>query len=266
MVRSRSEGLAWAQGKIGTTGYGGMCLQFTREAYAIASKYGYAREAWDKAKHKHPTSSTSGIPAGVPIFLDKSSSQYGHVAVYAGGGKMVTTHESTNKIGQDAVSLWTSDYGYKVLGWTEDLNGILIPDDSGADNSGAAGVSVDGVWGSGTTRQRQQLLADLGLYSGKIDGTLDHQNPAWADDNPGLTSGWGWDKSYKGKGGSSTIKADQGRLAKAGLYTGEKDGLAGPEYFKAIQREQQTPVDGQVSHPSKMVKAMQSDGNKGKLS
>jgi hypothetical protein len=240
-----------------------MCLQFTREAYSIASKYGHAREAWDNAKHKHSTSSTSSIPVGVPIFLDKSTSQYGHVAVYAGGGQMVTTHESTNKIGQDDVSLWTSQYGYKILGWTEDLNGVLIPDDT---DDGVPSTGVDGVWGTGTTRQRQSLLADKGLYSGKIDGTLDHQNPAWRDENPGLTEGWGWDSGYKGKGGSSTIRADQQRLAKAGHYSGDVDGLAGPEYFKAIQREQQTPVDGVVDHPSTMVKAMQTDGNKGKLS
>lgn len=264
MTRSRSEGAQWAKNKIGTTGYGGMCLQFTREAYGIASKYGYAREAWDKAKHKHSCSSTSNIPYGVPIFFDKSSSEYGHVAVYVGSGQMVTTHASTNKIGQDAVSLWTSDYGYHLLGWTEDLNGVLIPDDSG-DSGKIPTTSTDGIWGSGTTKQRQALLKDLGLYSGKLDGTLDNQNPEWKKDNPGLTSGWDWDKKYKGKGGSSTIKADQGRLAKAGHYKGAKDGLAGPEYFKAIQREQGTPVDGTVSKPSKMVKAMQADGNKGKI-
>lgn len=275
MTRSRSEGAAWAKGKIGYVGYGGMCLQFTREAYNIASKYGYAREAWDKAKHRHSTSSTSGIPYGVPIFLDKSSSEYGHVAVYVGSGQMVTTHASSNTVGQDAVSTWINSYGYHLLGWSEDLNGVLIPTDDSADNSSGSGgsgggsttdVDVDGIWGSGTTKQRQTLLKNKGLYSGKVDGTLDHQNPYWREENPGLTSGWGWDSNYKGKGGSSTIRADQQRLAKAGHYQGAVDGLAGPEYFKAIQREQGTPVDGEVDHPSKMVKAMQTDGNKGKIS
>lgn len=280
MTRSRDEGASWAKGKVGTTGYGGMCLQFTREAYAIGSLYGYAREAWDKAKHKHPTSSTSGIPYGVPIFLDKSSSEYGHVAVYVGDGYMISTHASTNKIGKDAVSTWVNDYGYKVLGWTEDLNGVLIPNDDDHTDSGGSGgsdvkvpdVSVDGIWGSGTTKQRQALLTNSGHYGGAIDGTIDHQNPAWQEDNPGLGSGWGWDHDYKGKGGSSTVKADQTRLSKIKgsdgkpLYRGSIDGLAGPDYFSAIQREQKTTVDGEVSRPSKMVKAIQSDGNAGRLS
>ena len=279
VTRTRSEGMAWAKGKVGTTGYGGMCLQFTREAYAIPSKYNDARTAWQQAKHKHATSSTKNIPEGVPIFLDSPSSEYGHVAVYVGGGRMVTTHASTNKVGEDAVSTWVNDYGYHVLGWSEDLNGVLIPTDDDHPDSGGSGddlkvpsVSTDGIWGSSTTKQRQTLLTNAGYYGGAIDGTIDHQNPAWQEDNPGLGSGWGWDHDYKGKGGSSTIKADQTRLAKMKgkdgkpLYQGSKDGLAGPEYFKAIQREQGTKVDGTASRPSSMVKAMQTDGNKGDLS
>lgn len=279
-TRSRSEGLAWAKGKVGTTGYGGYCLQFTREAYNIPSKYESAIDAWNAAKHKHPTSSTSGIPSGVPIFLDKASSEYGHVAVYAGGGKMVTTHESTNKIGEDSVSQWVNEYGYTILGWSDDLNGVTIPDDSGNNTDGDGGdteltvpdVGVDGVWGSGTTRQRQTILTNMGLYKGTIDGVVSNQNPYWKSKNPGLTSGWDWDSSYKGKGGSKTIKADQQRLAKLKgkdgkpLYSGSIDGLAGEDYFRALQKEQQTTVDGVVSHPSKMVKAIQSDGNKGEIS
>lgn len=142
------------------------------------------------------------------------------------------------------------------------------PDD---DDKTVPKVEVDGVWGSGTTKQRQTILHNMGLYSGAIDGTLDHQNPYWRDRNPGLGSGWGWDSNYKGKGGSSTIRADQTRLAKKKgkdgkpLYSGAIDGLAGEDYFRALQKEQQTTVDGVVSRPSKMVKAMQTDGNAGKI-
>lgn len=126
-------------------------------------------------------------------------------------------------------------------------------------------VEVDGVWGSATIKQRQTILFNMGLYDGAIDGTFDHQNPYWKDKNPGLGSGWGWDSNYKGKGGSSTIKADQKRLAKRGLYDGEIDGLAGEQYFRALQKDQQTTVDGVISRPSKVVKAIQTDGNKGKI-
>ena len=96
-------------------------------------------------------------------------------------------------------------------------------------------VDVDGVWGAGTIKQRQSLLRNAGLYSGAIDGTFDHQNPAWKASNPGLGSGWSWDASYKGKGGSSTLKAAQTRLGKVKgkdggpLAAGAVDGRAGPE-------------------------------------
>lgn len=133
-------------------------------------------------------------------------------------------------------------------------------------------VTVDGVWGSGTTTQRQTVLANMGLYKGVIDGVVSNQNPYWKGKNPGLTSGWDWDSDYKGKGGSKTIHADQQRLAKLKgndgkpLYGGSIDGLAGEDYFRALQKEQQTTVDGVIDHPSKVVKAMQTDGNKGEIS
>ena len=283
MVRSQADAVAWAQKKVGTTGYGGMCLQFTREAFDIASKYECARDAWNAAKYKHATSSTSNIPVGVPIFLDSSSSEYGHVAVYVGGGQMVTTHASTNKVGQDNVSQWVNEYGYHVLGWTEDLNGVRICTDCDGGGSSSSGsgdggkvkvpsVDVDGIWGSGTTTQRQALLTNMGLYSGVVDGVVSAQNPYWKSKNPGLGSGWDWDSKYQGKGGSKTIAADQKRLAKIKgkdgkpLYSGAIDGLAGEAYFTALQTEQSTTVDGTVSRPSSMVKAIQSDGNKGTVS
>jgi GH25 family lysozyme M1 (1,4-beta-N-acetylmuramidase) len=148
------------------------------------------------------------------------------------------------------------------------------PDD-GDDDGGhvkVPTVEVDGVWGSGTTKQRQALLTNAGWYDGPLDGVVSYQNPYWKDRNPGLGSGWDWDSGYKSKDGSKTIRGDQRRLAKIKgkdgqpLYRGAVDGLAGEDYFRAIQREQQTTVDGVVSRPSKAVKAMQTDGNKGRLS
>jgi hypothetical protein len=209
----------------------------------------------------------------VPIWFDSPSSSYGHVAVYVGGGRMVTTHASTNKIGEDSVATWVNDYGYRLLGWSDDINGVTIPhgDDGDDDKVSVPDVETDGVWGSGTTKQRQALLTNSGHYDGPRDGEVSHQNPAWEKKNPGLGSGWDWDSGYKAHDGSKTIRADQQRLAKKKgadgkpLYRGAIDGLAGEEYFRAIQREQGTTVDGVISRPSKVVKAMQADGNKGHL-
>lgn len=137
--RSPAAAATWARGMVGTKGYGGLCLKFSRLAYPAGSKYSHARLAWQRAEHRHATSSTAQMPVGVPIFLDKPGSTYGHVAVYVGGGKMVTTRASTNRIHLDSVALWKS-WGWRVLGWSEDINGVRV---YAPPTSGAAPSKVD---------------------------------------------------------------------------------------------------------------------------
>ena len=109
-----------------TSGYGGMCLKFVRVCFGIGSKYGSAKTAWANAKVKHYTSSLTGIPTGAPIFFSHPKSKYGHVTVYLGNGYMRTTNSATGRIHTDPVSKWLG-WGYTLLGWTEDLNGVTIP-------------------------------------------------------------------------------------------------------------------------------------------
>lgn len=105
-------------------GYGGMCLQFVRICFNAPSRYASAISAWNNSPYKHRTTSTTGIPVGAPIYF--SGSKYGHIAIYLGNGMMRTTHGSTNRIGNDRVSAWAG-YGFRLLGWTEDINGYRIP-------------------------------------------------------------------------------------------------------------------------------------------
>lgn len=144
--RSPAAAASWARGMVGTKGYGGLCLKFTRLAYPAGSKYGHARLAWQRSKHRHATSSTAQMPVGVPIWLDRPGSTYGHVAVYVGGGQMVTTRSSTNRIHLDSVALWKS-WGWRVLGWSEDINGVRVytpPSSSGSGSSSSgSGGKVD---------------------------------------------------------------------------------------------------------------------------
>lgn len=138
-VRKGAAAIGWAKSPLPRHGLGGLCLKYTRQAHNAPPKYGYARLAWQKAKKRHKTSSWKQIPAGVPIFMDKPGSKYGHVALYAGGGKMYTTRASTNRTHLDPVDLWIS-WGWRLLGWTEDLNGVVVytkPKETGA------GVKVD---------------------------------------------------------------------------------------------------------------------------
>lgn len=124
MARTGSSAAGWASQTH--NGYGGLCLQFVRLAFGVPAKYASAALAWQKASKRHKTSSTAQIPANVPIFFSKPGHPYGHVGLYLGGGKMATTHASTNKTGVDKVSTWTGSYGYHLLGWTEDLNGVTV--------------------------------------------------------------------------------------------------------------------------------------------
>jgi len=123
---TRTPAAAVAAALAVTTGYGGLCLKFTRTVYGIGPKYASAIDAWHGATHKHPTSSTKDIPKGAPIYFAPHGSPYGHIAIYLGDGKMRTTNSATGRVSTNSVSSWVA-YGYDLLGWSEDLNGEHIP-------------------------------------------------------------------------------------------------------------------------------------------
>lgn len=123
MVNTPAQALAKARSI--TKGYGGMCLQFVRLCYGIGAKYPSATAAWNAAQTKHSRSSTADVPLGAPLFFAPNGSPYGHVAIYAGNGLMRTTNSSTNTIQTASVQAWVNA-GYRLLGWTEDLNGVKI--------------------------------------------------------------------------------------------------------------------------------------------
>lgn len=115
----------------------------------------------------------------------------------------------------------------------------------------AARLTVDGRWGSGTTKRLQQI------FGTPADGVVSNQVKAFKDDNPGLMSGWEWEDKPNGKG-SALIKAMQ---KWAGMAAAAQDGEIGPNTIKALQRKLGTSVDGKVSNPSQMVRALQKWAN-----
>lgn len=136
-VRTGQAAINWAKSPLPRRGLGGLCLKFTRQAFNVGSKYGYARLAWQRSKKKHKTSSTAQIPVGVPIYMDRPGSKYGHVALYAGNGRMYTTRSSTNQTHLDSVALWKS-WGWRQLGWTEDINGVTVYRPKSGSGSGSS--------------------------------------------------------------------------------------------------------------------------------
>lgn len=241
MVNSPTQALAKANSI--TKGYGGLCLQFVRVCYNIGAKYPSAISAWNNASHKHATSSTAGIPLGVPIFF--SGSKYGHVAIYAGNGNMRTTNSATNRIHTMSVASWTRA-GYKLLGWTEDLNGVrFMTAGGGSGGSGGGGLAVDGRWGPATTRALQKALGTP--QDGVISGQYRHA---------GIRNIQGVEYPSNPRG-SQMIARLQSKIGVAA------DGHFGPNTVKALQRYLGTPQDGVISEVSQATIALQKRLNSG---
>ncbi|MFF5793969.1 LysM peptidoglycan-binding domain-containing protein [Paeniglutamicibacter sp. NPDC012692] len=105
-----------------TRGYAGLCLVFVRTCFGIGAKYPTAAKSWANAQYKHETNRLAGIPAGVPIHFEVRGEPAGHVALYLGGGKMRTNVTAKGTVETVPVPL----PGHKLLGWTEDLNGVRV--------------------------------------------------------------------------------------------------------------------------------------------
>lgn len=120
-------------------------------------------------------------------------------------------------------------------------------------------LTVDGRWGSNTTRKAQDVIGTT------VDGIVSSQSRVWNAPNPGLTTGWQWVASADARG-SRFMVAHQRLLAGRKLYTGKIDGLAGPRYLRALQRDlDMDVVDGEIWNPSATVRAFQRRLNGGKI-
>ena len=113
-----------------TKGYGGYCLKFVQDCYGATARDASALIAWNRSKYQHKINNIGellAIPVGAPLFMNRTGSEYGHVAIYLGNGLMRTTNSVTNKISTVSVDSWIKS-GYYLLGWTSDIEGQLIPD------------------------------------------------------------------------------------------------------------------------------------------
>ncbi len=120
-------------------------------------------------------------------------------------------------------------------------------------------LTVDGRWGSSTTRKMQ---AELGTT---VDGIVSSQSRTWSADNPGLTTGWQFVSPADAEG-SRMIRAHQTLLQDRGRYLGKIDSLAGPKYFTGLQADLRMDVrDGEIWNPSATVRKLQERLNTGKI-
>ena len=105
------------------------CLSLARQARALPGVYPDAQSAWDSAHRKHPLNEASfrNVPRGAPLFF--RGGEWGHVATYAGRTKdQIHVCWSNDAYVRGGVSLvpvdfFSKNWGFELLGWTEDLNG-----------------------------------------------------------------------------------------------------------------------------------------------
>ena len=114
--------------------------------------------------------------------------------------------------------------------------------------SSTSQLTVDGWWGTKTTRRLQQIFGTT------VDGVVSNQFSCYKAQNPGLDSGWEWKNSPKGC--SQLIKAIQKKVGAT------QDGHIGPKTIRAMQKWLGTTQDGVFSGPSACVKALQTWCNK----
>lgn len=103
-------------------------------------------------------------------------------------------------------------------------------------------IAVDGVWGPELTRRLQEI------FGTPQDGRISNQPTSNREYCVGITvAEW----STKLSGGSALIRKLQ---EWAGTTA---DGYIGPQTIRTLQRKLGTPVDGVISNPSAMVRALQ---------
>lgn len=85
-----------------------------------------AVDGWKATKRRH--AGDRNPPAGVPVFWSGGRNGYGHAAVSLGGGKIRSTDAGgSGKIATVDLGWVEREWGLTYLGWSDDLNGVVIP-------------------------------------------------------------------------------------------------------------------------------------------
>lgn len=111
----------------------GMCLRNTREALDVHAGAPDAIAAWRTAEHQHRVEDRIGllrVPPGVPLFWDGGSQGHGHVALAAKTPGWCWSVDIARLGYWDRVPVRQIErrWGLPFLGWTADLNGVVVYD------------------------------------------------------------------------------------------------------------------------------------------
>lgn len=103
----------------------GYCLKTIRTLYAVPALYPDAETAWEEATRKHRTSDPTEIPRGAPVWWVNGG--HGHVALSLGEDWCQSTdYQRSGYLGRARISDLASWCGGRLVGWSEDLNGVNV--------------------------------------------------------------------------------------------------------------------------------------------
>lgn len=125
-LRTPSEAVSYAMTRL-NSGYNGMCLAHVQDSYGAYPVEPSAISAWNNSRYKHYTTDLASAPYGAPIYWSQAGNPYGHIALHLEGDRMYTTDSGVGYPHEDSISKWENLYGYRPLGWTEDIENQLIP-------------------------------------------------------------------------------------------------------------------------------------------
>lgn len=243
-IRTPAQAVSWASQP--RAGFGGMCLKHARQSYNVPARFGHARLAWQNTQFRHVQSNLNGVPVGAPIWMDRNGSQFGHVAIFVGNGRMATTDSAQRLTQVVAVQSWLNA-GWRILGWSQDINGVRVINAGGGGGGGGGSLVVDGTWGPLTQRS---LQARLGT---PVDGQISSQ---WR-------GAWNTNVVAAQFVAPAAARGSQNIIALQRVLGRNPDGHLGPNTISSLQARMGTPVEGIVSPRSLMVMEMQRRLNAG---
>ena len=143
-IRTPAEAVEYATHYL-NKGYNGYCLAHVQDAYGATPAYASAIDAWNNSQHKHRTADLASAPFGAPIYWSQSGNPYGHIAIHLEGDTMYTTDSGAGYPHIDSIQKWQTQYGYRPLGWTEDIENQPIPQLGDEDMPSAQEIAA-AVW------------------------------------------------------------------------------------------------------------------------
>ncbi|MBO0610542.1 peptidase inhibitor family I36 protein [Myceligenerans salitolerans] len=119
--RTCAGAVSWAKGKIGATGWGGLCDRFVANAYGWSNSGSHtAYIHWTQIPSTHKHGGDRSVPAGGLAFFSGGSSGAGHVMISIGGGEFVSNDiDGYNRISKATIAEVESEWGQRYLGWAQ---------------------------------------------------------------------------------------------------------------------------------------------------